>query len=117
MAKALEIVLDSRKQLVKQLIERMEQEGLQWKKGWNPSNNSPNNPISGATYQGGNRFRLIMESALKGYEENRWLTFKQAQEKGYKIKRGEKGTLCEKWIFTKEEERENIERRKGKSVS
>lgn len=109
MAKAFEIVMDSRKQIVEQLIQRMEQDGLQWKKGWNQSTNAPNNPVSGVIYRGGNRFRLIMASAIKGYEDNRWLTFKQAQEKGYKIKPKEKGTLCEKWIFTKEVELENKE--------
>lgn len=39
--------------------------------------------------------------AKKGYKDSRWVSFKQAQDNKWKIKKGEKGTLCEKWEFTK----------------
>ena len=37
-----------------------------------------------------------------GYTDPRWATARQYSEKGYFIKKGEHGVLCEKWIFEKQ---------------
>ena len=46
--------------------------------------------------------RLMVIVADKGYRDPRWATAKQLFDKGYRIKAGEHGTICEKWIFEKE---------------
>lgn len=71
----------------------------------------PNNPISGARYQGVNLLRLLIASAVGKYEDSRWMTLKQANKQGYRIKKGAKSVLLEKWVWSKivEEENENGE--------
>ena len=46
--------------------------------------------------------KLMAVVTERGYRDPRWATAKQLFEKGYHIKAGEHGTICEKWIFEKE---------------
>lgn len=102
MASAIEIVKTSRKELVQKLISNMEQGYFLTKEKWDSQALRPQNPLSGAIYQGGNRLRLAMAAVEKGYQDPRWMTFKQASNQGYHVRKGEKSVLLEKWIFTKE---------------
>ena len=102
MANAIEMVKSSRKELVQKLISNMEQGYLFSKEKWDAQALRPQNPVSGAVYRGGNRLRLSMAAVEKGYRDPRWMTFKQASDQGYHIRKGEKSILLEKWIFTRE---------------
>src|SRR5213078_2645332 len=42
---------------------------------------------------------LMVVGMRKGYEDPRWLTYHQAQENGWQVRRGEKGTQIEFWQF------------------
>ena len=103
MNKAFDIVMNDRKKIVDKLIQNMERGDLIFQKNWNSSALYPQNPVSNIRYLGGNRVRLMVEAIEKEYKDPRWLTFKQAAENGWNVRKGEKGTLCEKWIFTKKE--------------
>ena len=46
--------------------------------------------------------RLMAMVIERGYTDPRWATARQYSEKGYFIKKGEHGILCEKWIFEKQ---------------
>ena len=96
-----DIVMEDRKKLVDRIIKNMEKGELIFNKGWDSQILMPQNPTSKINYIGGNRIRLIAEAIDKGYKDPRWVTFKQASDNGWKIKKGEKAVLCEKWIFTK----------------
>ena len=61
MGKAYDRVMESRKELTKQLISEMSQGELCWIKGWNSTGKRPYNPITKAVYKGGNRFRLMLD--------------------------------------------------------
>ena len=98
-----EIVMESRKELVDKLIERMEQGYTLTESLWNGDAFSMHNPVSDTVYQGGNRLRLMFASMIHDYTDPRWMTFKQAKEQNFHVKQGAKGILLEKWIFTKEE--------------
>lgn len=50
------------------------------------------NLISKKTYTGANIVRLAISSMAKGYSDPRWLTFKQASENGWIVRKGEHGT-------------------------
>lgn len=102
MAGAFEIVMENRREVVEKIIEMMEQGYFfrQWK--WDRDALRPHNPISNVQYRGGNRIRLMREVIEKEYQDPRWATLKQYKERGYYPKKGEKGVLCEKWIFTRE---------------
>lgn len=99
MGKAYDKVMESRKELTKQLLAEMEHGKLVWVQGWDNTGKRPYNPVTDAVYKGGNRFRLMLASYFQHYSDNRWVTFAQAKEKGWTVKKGEKGMLCEKWIF------------------
>lgn len=99
--KANEIIQESRKKIVEKIIENMERGDLIFNKTWDSKMMMPQNPVSKVNYLGGNRIRLIAETMDKGYKDPRWLTFKQAEANGWNVRKGEKGTLCEKWIFSK----------------
>lgn len=43
----------------------------------------------GAPYRGLNRMRLMIAAEEQGYTDSRWCTYKQAQEKGWQVKKGE----------------------------
>lgn len=102
MASAIEMVKKSRRELVNKLISNMEQGYLFSREKWDHQALRPYNPLSGFTYRGGNRLRLSMAAIDQGYKDPRWMTFKQASDQGYHIRKGEKSVLLEKWIFTKE---------------
>ena len=71
------------------IIEMLEKGVAPWQKPWTPSQHLvPHNPVTGTIYQGVNRLSLAME----GYEDPRWMTFLQAQEQGYRIKKGSHGS-------------------------
>lgn len=111
---AFEIVMESRKLLVEQIIENMKKGYVFTKEVWDSQLLAPHNPLSQARYQGGNRIRLISAVVRNGYQDPRWMTVKQLRDKGYYVKKGEKQTICEKWIFTEEKvvQDENGEKRK-----
>ena len=101
MATAYDIVMDERKKLVEKIIENMENGDIIFKKGWDVSLLRPQNPVSEVMYLGGNRLKLMNEAIENNYKDPRWVTFAQAKANGWNVKKGEKGTRCEKWIFTK----------------
>lgn len=107
MSTAYDKVMTSRKQLVDKVI-RMMQEGYHKNAAkWNRAALRPHNPESGAVYRGGNRLKLMVAAMEQGYEDPRWMTFKQMQGAGYQLKRGQHGVLCEKWIFTERKKQLN----------
>lgn len=100
---AFEIVMEDRKKLVEQVIENMKKGYILLPEKWNAEALYPQNPISKVQYRGGNRLRLINQVVQHGYQDPRWMTAKQLKEQGFYVKKGEKQTICEKWIFEKQE--------------
>ncbi|WP_177160579.1 zincin-like metallopeptidase domain-containing protein [uncultured Fusobacterium sp.] len=103
---AYEKLMDDRKKLVEKIIKNMEN-GAIFQKGWNSIILSPQNPVSDVYYLGGNRLRLMEKAIEANYKDPRWVTFNQAKENGWHVKKGEKSVLCEKWIYTKKEKDQN----------
>jgi antirestriction protein ArdC len=71
-----------------------------WQKPWAPGASSlgiPFNPTSERAYRGGNAIHLMATSLLRNYEDPRWMTYKQASDNGWQVRRGEKGTQIEYW--------------------
>lgn len=96
------IIGDTRREIVESLIRNIdENEKLFSDDLYKSLLQRPENPINDSYYKGVNRLRLCYTMAKKGYKDSRWVSFKQAQDNKWKIKKGEKGTLCEKWEFTK----------------
>ncbi len=71
-----------------------------WQKPWEPGVSSPGiplNPNSERAYRGGNAIHLMATGRQRGYEDPRWMTYKQASDNGWQVRRGEKGTQIEYW--------------------
>ena len=71
-----------------------------WQKPWEPGASSlgiPFNPNSERAYRGGNAIHLMATGLQRGYEDPRWMTYKQASDNGWQVRRGEKGTQIEYW--------------------
>ena len=66
----------------------------------------PFNPTTDKAYRGGNAVNLMATGLSRGYEDPRWMTYKQAAENGGQVRKGEKGTHIEFWeVKAKPEER------------
>lgn len=79
-----------RKALVDQVIKNLESGNGLWMPGWKMSG-VPESAITGKQYHGVNNFYLTVISMMKGYSDNRWATFHQIEEKGWKFKTNEEG--------------------------
>lgn len=79
------------------LIKKLEQGTAPWQKPWDVSNVPvlPYNATTGNNYKGLNTFALMMED--RG--DPRWMTFKQAADNNWSVKKGEKGTLINFYKF------------------
>jgi len=90
------------------MLDLMKQGTIPWRRPWNdpgaPQNGSihgPYNPSTGKAYRGSNTLILRGAQLVNGYEDSRWLTYKQAAAIGAQVKRGEKGQQIAYWDFSK----------------
>ena len=98
---AKEIVMQSRKEIADKILESMKSGELMWRKDWQKL--APYNGKTGRNYHGINQIRLFVESVTRGLDDPRFMTYKQAEEKGLNIKKGAQGIMLENWQFTKEQ--------------
>src|ERR1700760_1896745 len=87
---------DHRQEVTDSIIKLLEEGVAQWQKPWK-SAGMPFNPTTGKTYKGGNALHLMTTGLSRGYEDPRWLTYKQAAENEWQVRKGEKGTHIEFW--------------------
>lgn len=91
---------DFRQEVTNQIIEMLESGVAPWQKPWEPGAlQLPFNPTTDRTYRGGNALHLMAVATRKGFGDPRWLTYRQAQEKGWQVRKGEKGSQIEFWQF------------------
>lgn len=90
-AKVYEVVTD-------RILGMLDKGTIPWQKPWN--NRAPANYITGKAYRGINVWLL----AACRYDDNRFLTMKQVNEKGGRVKKGEKAHLVVFWSPIKKTE-------------
>lgn len=91
---------DFRQEVTDNIVQMLERGVAPWQKPWAPGAGSlgiPFNPTSERAYRGGNAIHLMVTGLQRGYEDPRWMTYKQASENGWQVRRGEKGTQIEYW--------------------
>lgn len=83
------------KDVADKLIEALKAGTAPWQRPWvkTTMGGLPANGVSNRKYSGINQIVLYFEQQEKGYSSPQWATFKQAKEKGWKIKKGAKSTL------------------------
>lgn len=106
-------VAANRENFVNMVIESLDKGKIPWQKDWNESSCEMcmTNPVTGTKYKGVNNFRLLVTSIIKEYEDNRWVTFKQASDNGWHIKKGEKGTPIEIFKFYDKSTKKDLDMR------
>src|SRR6266542_2652706 len=91
---------DFRQDVTNQIIEMLEKGTAPWQTPWEPGTlRLPLNPTTNRAYRGGNALHLMAVGARKGFDDPRWLTYRQAQENGWQVRKGEKGSQIEFWQF------------------
>ena len=97
---------DIREELTRKIVALLEKgETLPWQKPWEGVPVVPYNALTGKPYKGVNRMWL----GFGGYADPRWLTVRQVQALAQQtktplhVRKGEKGTPIEKWLFDREE--------------
>src|SRR5215469_14030 len=92
---------DFRKEVTESTIRMLEQGVAPWQKPWDAriAGNLavPFNPTSKNPYRGGNAIYLMASAMRKGFDDPRWMTYKQAAANGWQVRGGEKGTQIEFW--------------------
>lgn len=86
-----------REKIAEAFIKSLDEEPKEWKQQWRTVNQSPRNPVSNTVYRGVNRLWLGYVQWCMGSDDPRWCTFKQASDKGWHIRKGEKATVIERW--------------------
>lgn len=86
-----------RQKIADKILERIQNNNLEWSAGWHRFSRNPQNAKTGQRYKGTNMVILFFEGLEKGYEDPRWVTFNQAKELGAQVKAGEKATTIFHW--------------------
>lgn len=105
-----------RERFVNDVIDCLNKGIVPWRKEWK-YNFKPQNPITNTVYKGGNAIRLFVASSLRGYEDDRFMTFLQAEEKGWKVKKGAKGIPIEKFMLYDKETKKLFDSNSIKNLS
>ncbi|TDH17807.1 DUF1738 domain-containing protein [Segetibacter sp. 3557_3] len=87
---------DAYQDVTNTVIEALQQGHVVWQKGWN-SLGLPQNLVSHKPYRGWNLFWLNFVTMAKRYKTPYFITFKQAQQLGGTIIKGEKGVRITYW--------------------
>lgn len=91
---------DFRQEVTNQIVEMLEKGTAPWQTPWEAGTlRLPFNPTTDRSYRGGNAIHLFAVGARRGFEDPRWMTYRQAQENGWQVRKGEKGTSIEFWHF------------------
>lgn len=107
---------DVYQRVTEKIIAELEKGTRPWHQPWG-AGGTPVRPLrhNGVPYRGINTVLLWMEAAERGYLSPYWMTYRQAQQLGGQVRRGEKSTMVVyASTFERTEEDENgekIERR------
>ena len=70
---------DLRQEVTDSIIAALEKGVAPWQRPWQSGAfEMPMNPTSGKPYRGGNAVHLMVVGMRQGYEDPRWLTYRQA---------------------------------------
>lgn len=74
-----------REKIVEDFINALSEDVIPWERDWYMTVTPVNS--NGNVYHGLNRYMLSFVQDEMKYKDNRWMTFKQANDKGYHVKK------------------------------
>ena len=87
--------------VAEKLIKQLEAGTAPWQRPWDAGKVGaflPYNPVTDNRYKGINVLVLLSQNR----DDQRWMTYKQADEAGAQVRKGEKGTGIQYWKFIDE---------------
>lgn len=89
-------------QVASVIIDQLKQGTAAWIKPWKPGadRSLPYNGSTGIPYKGANSLYLYAVGQVRGYDDNRWLTYVQAEKLGAQVRRGERSTQIQFWQWS-----------------
>lgn len=106
-----------RQQIADTFIQSLKEDVIPWHRSWHIVGvGMPYNAVTEKEYRGINALWLLYLSLQKGVSDPRWCTFRQANEKGWRIRKGEKGTQIEFWSLYDTEEKKKLSPSEVKSL-
>ncbi|MBQ6664153.1 MAG: DUF1738 domain-containing protein [Synergistaceae bacterium] len=105
-----EYLRQQHEEITRKIIEAIEAGTAPWQRPWD-GRGGPHNAGSGRAYTGINNIVLTLKGEeIDGEHDPRWLTYKQASDKGWQVKKGAKGTHVILWKpYGEEDEDGNME--------
>ena len=88
--KAFEKLTPTKRYVAETLLNNLNTVDGLWQQGW-INTGVPVSGITGKKYHGVNNMSLTLVAMARGYGDNRWITYKQMEEKGWKFKTDEEG--------------------------
>ena len=90
---------DFRAEVTADVIRMLEEGTTPWQRPWEAgeAGRMPYNPTTNKPYRGGNVLALMIAGMRKGYTDPRWMTYKQAAEHCWQVRKGEKASQIEFW--------------------
>jgi antirestriction protein ArdC len=80
---------DFRQEVTDTIVQMLEKGVAPWQKPWDAGTSAlsiPFNPTSERPYRGGNAIHLMATALRNGYEDPRWMTYKQASDQGWQVR-------------------------------
>ena len=97
-------------QITEKMIHALESGTAPWTRPWKVTGDGvPVNALTGTPYRGVNALNLSWHALSTGMADMRYATFKQAKEKGWKIRGGSKGIPILKLVPVEKKEKEERE--------
>ena len=109
---------DVYQRVTNQIIEAMERGAGEWKMPWHKlaaGTCAPSNAVSKKPYRGVNILTLWATAAEKGYSSGIWATYRQWQELGAQVRKGEQSAFVVFWKFDALKEETESEEEDGKA--
>jgi len=109
---------DSKRKIVEQVIEMIKENPQSWSQPWTNVMEMPTRS-TGEYYQGMNILILGIAKEAKGYKNKYWFTYRQAQEMGAQVRKGEKAVhICKflQFVPASEKSKPKDEQKWGKML-
>ena len=111
------VLRDPMQEFASRIVEELERSVKPWIRPWDPEKaggpQAPINPVTGKRYHGINVLILGMDMRAFQSGDPRWMTYQQAHEKSWQVRKGEKSTTI---FFSKPYEVEDDKAEDGKKT-
>ncbi len=95
-----------REEMAAEFVSCLKENKIPWQCEWNVIKNI--NGVTKSEYKGINMIWLNYAAEKNGWKDPRWVTFNQAREKGWSVKKGSRGTHIEFWSVYDIEQKKTI---------